>query len=200
MSLRNGSGVRRCPLVNWYRKVQPISGYLSKLWYVAFMYILEKSLCEAMDCCYVYHGTLRCNFKISLKITLLDLCVYCICSPKFHKRSLGSYKLTCVPFYNQRALSGHAFALIGPEWFQLYSSLCDVLTLVRLKPVTALLVLNITSFFTNTTSNSLWVQKLTLKARFMGPTWGPSGADRTQVGHMLAPWILLSGKHFRFCN
>ena len=26
-----------------------------------------------------------------------------------------------------------------------------------------------------------------LKARFMGPTWGPSGADRTQVGPMLAP-------------
>ena len=27
----------------------------------------------------------------------------------------------------------------------------------------------------------------------MRPTWGPSGADRTQVGPMLAPWILLSG-------
>ena len=34
----------------------------------------------------------------------------------------------------------------------------------------------------------------TLIARFMGPTWGPSGADRTQVGPMLAPWTLLSGK------
>ena len=32
-----------------------------------------------------------------------------------------------------------------------------------------------------------------LIARFMGPTWGPSGADRTQVGPMLAPWTLLSG-------
>ena len=30
-------------------------------------------------------------------------------------------------------------------------------------------------------------------ARFMVPTWGPSRADRTQVGPMLAPWILLSG-------
>ena len=29
--------------------------------------------------------------------------------------------------------------------------------------------------------------------RFMGPTWGPPGANRTQVGPMLAPWILLSG-------
>ena len=27
----------------------------------------------------------------------------------------------------------------------------------------------------------------------MGPTWGPSGADRTQVGLMLAPWTLLYG-------
>ena len=35
--------------------------------------------------------------------------------------------------------------------------------------------------------------KPTLMARFMGPTWGPSGADRTQVGPMLAPWTLLSG-------
>ena len=30
-----------------------------------------------------------------------------------------------------------------------------------------------------------------LIAGFMGPTWGPSGADRTQVGPMLAPWTLL---------
>ena len=38
----------------------------------------------------------------------------------------------------------------------------------------------------------LW--KLTLITMFMGPTWGPSGADRTQVDPMSAPWILLSGK------
>ena len=29
--------------------------------------------------------------------------------------------------------------------------------------------------------------------RFMGPTWGPSGADRIKMGPMLAPWTLLSG-------
>ena len=34
---------------------------------------------------------------------------------------------------------------------------------------------------------------ISLIARFMGPTWGPSGADRTQVSPMLAPWTLLSG-------
>ena len=30
-------------------------------------------------------------------------------------------------------------------------------------------------------------------AGFMGPTWGPSGADRTRVGPMWAPWTFLSG-------
>ena len=29
--------------------------------------------------------------------------------------------------------------------------------------------------------------------KIMGPTWGPSGTDRAQVGPMLAPWTLLSG-------
>ena len=33
-----------------------------------------------------------------------------------------------------------------------------------------------------------------LIARFMGPTWGPSGSDRIQVGPMLVSWTLLSGE------
>ena len=37
-------------------------------------------------------------------------------------------------------------------------------------------------------------RKTTLIARFMGPTWGSSGADGTQVGPLLAPWTLLSRK------
>ena len=32
----------------------------------------------------------------------------------------------------------------------------------------------------------------TLVARFMGPTWGPAGANKTQVVPMLSPWTLLS--------
>ena len=32
-----------------------------------------------------------------------------------------------------------------------------------------------------------------LIVRFMGPTWGPAGAYRTQVGPMLDSWTLLSG-------
>ena len=30
-------------------------------------------------------------------------------------------------------------------------------------------------------------------AKFMGPTWGPPGFCRSQMGPMLAPWTLLSG-------
>ena len=30
-------------------------------------------------------------------------------------------------------------------------------------------------------------------ARFMGPTWGPPGSCRPQIGPMVAPWTLLSG-------
>ena len=37
------------------------------------------------------------------------------------------------------------------------------------------------------------VTETTQIARFIGSTWDPSGADRTQVGPMLAPWTLLSG-------
>ena len=29
--------------------------------------------------------------------------------------------------------------------------------------------------------------------KFMGPTWGPLGPCRHQMGPMLAPWTLLSG-------
>ena len=37
------------------------------------------------------------------------------------------------------------------------------------------------------------VQRLPLITRFVGPTWGPPGAGRTQVGPMWAKWTLLSG-------
>ena len=37
-------------------------------------------------------------------------------------------------------------------------------------------------------------------ARFMEPTWGPSGADRTRMGPMLAPWTFLTGILFSSDN
>ena len=35
-------------------------------------------------------------------------------------------------------------------------------------------------------------------AKFMGPTWGPPGSYRPQMGLMLAPWTLLSVKAINF--
>ena len=35
---------------------------------------------------------------------------------------------------------------------------------------------------------------ITQIAKFMGPTWGPPGSCRPQIGPMLAPWTLISGK------
>ena len=37
------------------------------------------------------------------------------------------------------------------------------------------------------------------RARIMGPTWGPPGSCRPQVGPMYAPWTLLSGIILRWC-
>ena len=46
----------------------------------------------------------------------------------------------------------------------------------------------------NPTLPSVWA----LIARLMGPTWGLTGAGRTQVGPRWAPWILLSGRVYVF--
>ena len=37
---------------------------------------------------------------------------------------------------------------------------------------------------------------ITQIARFMGPTWGPPGSCRPQMGPMVSPWTLLSGSHY----
>ena len=52
------------------------------------------------------------------------------------------------------------------------------------------------NYWVRTMLKSMLVNKdflTSLIARSMAPTWGPSGANRTKVGPMLAPWSLLSG-------
>ena len=47
------------------------------------------------------------------------------------------------------------------------------------------------------------MRDMSLIAKFMETTRGPSGADRTHEGPMLVPWILLSGQFcekYCFCN
>ena len=40
------------------------------------------------------------------------------------------------------------------------------------------------------------IGKIAQIAKFMGPTWGPPGSCRPQMGPMLAPWTLPSGRIF----
>ena len=55
--------------------------------------------------------------------------------------------------------------------------------------LTSVLTANTTYYNTSTEMSAVY----SLIAMFMGPIWGASGADRTQVGPMLAPWTSLSG-------
>ena len=43
------------------------------------------------------------------------------------------------------------------------------------------------------TPQTATTRRITPDSHFMGPMWGPPGADRTHVGPMLAPWTLLTG-------
>ena len=63
----------------------------------------------------------------------------------------------------------------------------------RVLPVTASCIAFGDSGNGEWTINTNWSFATALLAKFMGPTWGSSGADRTQVGPMLALWTLLSG-------
>ena len=55
-----------------------------------------------------------------------------------------------------------------------------------------LCLLNLTKLFPHA-STHVAIRKQIPEAKFMGPTWGPPGPCRPQMGPMLAPWTLLSG-------
>ena len=46
----------------------------------------------------------------------------------------------------------------------------------------------------------VWLRLWPQTARFLGPTWGSPGDDRTQVGPMLATWTLLLGTAWLSCH
>ena len=72
----------------------------------------------------------------------------------------------------------------------------DVTVIVGLVHDIHILVLQNTTLANASASNFgsiSGMEKQSQIARFMGPTWGPSGSCRPQMGPMLAPWTLLSG-------
>ena len=50
---------------------------------------------------------------------------------------------------------------------------------------------------TSTWQNSISENRHTQIAKFLGPSWGPPGSCRPQMGSMLAPWTLLLGQYLR---
>ena len=91
--------------------------------------------------------------------------------PLFRVRSLNN-SVHCMSFcFLMTSWHGNHFRLAGPLWGETIGSYVDSIT--RRQAVTG---------------------NLTLIARLIGPTWGPSGADRTQMVPLLAPWTLQSGE------
>ena len=84
---------------------------------------------------------------------------------------------------------------MGPTWGPPGS--CQPLMGPKLAPWTLLLGLwcliceNLNDTLDESSSTGQIMSSLI--AWYMGPTWGQTGANRTQVGPMLVPWSLLSG-------
>ena len=75
----------------------------------------------------------------------------------------------------------------------MYVLWCNISAMVKKKLATIRLLFKSVQFSNREKSST---DITSLIARFTGPTWHPSGADRTKMGPMLAPWTLLSGLPF----
>ena len=114
-------------------------------------------------------GTVRINFSFKWIIILV---LSCLPISTHHHYSLGSpLSVWCYIGY-KTSFGTRSRVLVSKAWQVLYNTVmhmwCELI-----KPINITLV-------------------VVLIIRFMGPTWGPSGAGRTQVGSMLVPWTLLS--------
>ena len=111
---------------------------------------------------------------------------------------IGAYVVSCSKSVSQ----------LGQKWNITIKSMWQYSFWKRPKDTRMPSASTATRLLTNLWSASSWSDSLlprhcpaqqnniSLIARFMGPTWGPSGDDRTQVGPMLAPWTELSGIYY----
>ena len=97
-----------------------------------------------------------------------------------------SWKITYLKFHSNLPGDNDLIVSLTPlkteKWHDAITCTTRSLSIWQLPVPQVMMKNHVNSFITRT-----------LIARFMGPTWGPSGADRTQLGPMLAPWTLLSG-------
>ena len=135
----------------------------------------------------------QCNLVLTLKVWQ----TFASFSRSFWMMSYGSQLMLgfhiCIIYW-----LSHACAAFQVYSFTIYhnthGSYLVTMTQTR-KMLSICLSLDVLSFKgikSETNVNHFW-RKDTLIARFMGPTWDPSGADRTQVGPMSAPWTLQFG-------
>ena len=112
----------------------------------------------------------------------------------------GLVSLVCVG-----DLSCNLFCLFAVWWIILCLGLFLALSLFSLICSVFVVIICFDLFFVvSTAALELCVMQVSVLcsqiAKFMGPTWGPPGSCRPQMGPMLAPWTLLSGLFWRYCN
>ena len=132
------------------------------------------------------------NARLKMHPALVMNCiVQCRCLPtsiKYWNSAAFCYRMYIISHnVNPFCISYEALCAWNISWSEYLAWVVFQLMLLHGTP--NLSSLRLDAHFNMTT---IWI--VTLIARFMGPTWGPSGADRIQVGPMLAPWTLLSGK------
>ena len=81
---------------------------------------------------------------------------------------------------------------IGPagKWKNLFNL---ILSTDHARPTTSLNYISDKKNNSHVLVSGAWLDKLSQIAKFMGPTWGPHGSCRPQMGPMSAPWTLLLG-------
>ena len=143
------------------------------------MFIL-RPYTNIMYCMYCRKIIFLCRLRLFCSYIFSEI------SPKLHMNSKGQYNdhplVTGYKSYEMASsiccITRHSLPRISP--YQLSNKTTTHRIFYRKRS-------SISQYLTwaNPCSNRAGIH--TLIARFMGPTWGPSGADRTQVGPMLAP-------------
>ena len=82
------------------------------------------------------------------------------------------------------------------SWSQFFIFAWDVTAGGILRTGVLIYLVDNVSHMTSRCTASISISVVSPISRFLGPTWGPPGDDRTQVGPVLAPWTLLSGVSF----
>ena len=153
-----------------------------------------SSRASSCYCWFPVHSSSAMSLFSSFLVLLLIPCLFIFSHEsllELPRVTVDSLFIHLQPWGSSRASSCYC-------WFPVYSSsamslFSSFLVLLLILVETANPTASSVPIIGQCSSKQKIVIVYSLIARLMGPTWGPSGADRTQVGPMLAPWTLLSG-------